>query len=103
MPATYLLFRNYSCKIGHLLFLQLCRHNRRRPIWVRRVAILARFHCITEHVLLAEKFTHLNTSNTVMDTPRIQKVFDVVVYHHNHIIVTQGDVVLYHLESSGNY
>ena len=28
----FLLFQNYSCKIGHLLFLQLCRHNRRRPI-----------------------------------------------------------------------
>jgi len=31
MPTTYLLFQNYSCKIGHLLFLQLCWHNRRRP------------------------------------------------------------------------
>ena len=24
-------FQNYSCKIGHLLFLKLCRHIRRRP------------------------------------------------------------------------
>jgi len=28
MPAAFLLFRNYSRKIGHLLFLKLCRHNR---------------------------------------------------------------------------
>ena len=44
MPTNYLLFRNYSCKIGHLLFLQLCRHNRRRPsegkIW-RKLKLVA--------------------------------------------------------------
>ena len=32
IPVTSLLFQNYSHEIGDLLFLKLCRHNRRKPI-----------------------------------------------------------------------
>ena len=54
MPATYLLFRNYSCKIGHLLLLQLYWHNRRRP-----KLCTATYSCKLYKLIKAATFEHI--------------------------------------------